>query len=121
MIHYVQAKHQPLQFLNVSTLREYLRYEFGDLVVPACNPPNATLSNPWNQQKQKVDQGQPEQAEQDGDAEAAEEAPVAYTPEMSNGQFDFERVLQDFVLLTFLVSFDTKSFLQPTFDANMAC
>ena len=112
----VQAKHQPLQFLNVSTLREYLRYEFQDLVGTACNPPSALLSSaahPWHQQKQEAVEEQPEQA--DEEAEEAEDisAHVAYIPECSNGQFDFERVLQDFVLLTFLVSSHSQNLHQP--------
>ena len=125
----VQAKHQPLQFLNVSTLREYLRYEFQDLVGAACNPPSVLLSSaadPWHQQKQNSEEGQPEQADEEAEEAEDTSAPVAYIPEMSNGQFDFERVLQDFVLLTFLVSSYSQKLRQPGLlihhgnSANMA-
>ena len=107
----VQAKHQPLQFLNVSTLREYLRFEFQDLLGPATGKPSASPSSangPWHQQMQDIDGDNLEPAEHGmaDDASADEdEVPSPYVPEVTAGQFDFERVLQDFVLLTFLVSF----------------
>ena len=106
----VQAKHQPLQFLNVSTLREYLRFEFQDLVGPAVKGLHASVSSahdPWHQQQQEQDGDQSGPAENGvaDDASVDEnETAVPYIPEVTNGQFDFERVLQDFVLLTFLVS-----------------
>ena len=145
----MQAKHQPLQFLSVSTLREYLRYEFMDLVGPATDPPPASelaAYGPWHQEEKDP----PELAPGDDDSDTAsgnslavdEEAetplhadtadrvksghnsaepsiadPAETTPRSgghafaattgganAQGRFNFERVLQDFVLLSFLVS-----------------
>ena len=151
----MQAKHQPLQFLNVSTLREYLRFEFLDLVGEALEPPPAsdlTDSDPWHQEEDL-----PEPAPEDDDrgtgpegnaggpglegsdadddsADAADPHAVRSDAEDSHhsnsisaqastldmgqhmprgagvnadGLVDFERVLQDFVLLTFLVGLST--------------
>ena len=138
----VQAKHQPLQFLKVSTLREYLRYEFLDLVGEALDPPaasNLAAANPWHQDEsipEAAPDGESSDAGSEGSQKAAGDAadssdpgagsenedpnqPNAISAEPSiasmprpaashgvnrDGQFDFERVLQDFVLLTFLVS-----------------
>ena len=132
----LQAKHQPLQFLNISTLREYLRFEFRELVGDASDPPPALdlgSSDPWHQ-----DEDLPEPAPGDNQSEVSSEgigeAPNAADtadqdnsasgspesngpnsisaetsllepvhPMIAGGQFEFERVLQDFVLLTFLV------------------
>ncbi|KAL3145189.1 hypothetical protein ABBQ32_000941 [Trebouxia sp. C0010 RCD-2024] len=134
------AKHQPLQFLNVSTLREYLRFEFLDLVGEASEPPPASdlaASDPWHQAADPPEPA-PEDAhrpadpegnnENDGgaaanaigpDAVSADVAPSdnanSVSPSLTHaarpistggvnadGHFEFERVLQDFVLLTFL-------------------
>lgn len=126
-----------MQFLNISTLREYLRFEFRELVGEASDPPPALdlgPSDPWHQ-----DEDLPEPApgddhsevSSDGNREAPDAAhaadqdssasgsPVSNGPNsisaetsllepvlpiIADGQFDFEWVLQDFVLLTFLVS-----------------
>lgn len=147
----MQAKHQPLQFLNVSTLREYLRFDFLDLVGEALEPPPASdlaCSDPWHQEEDL-----PEPAPEDdnkgtglegyadspghegGDDDDATNGPPAVSNDVedsnhpnsisaepsipditqpvshrgvnADGQFDFERVLQDFVLLTFLVGLST--------------
>lgn len=147
----MQAKHQPLQFLNVSTLREYLRFDFLDLVGEAVEPPPASdvaAADPWHQEEDlpepapedddkstgpesNADDPKLEGSDNDDDDDAdgtsshavsngAEESnqPNSISAEASmsdgrqlafpggvnsDGQFDFERVLQDFVLLTFLV------------------
>lgn len=137
----LQAKHQPLQFLNVSTLREYLRFEFLQLVGEASEPSLASdlaASNPWHQEQDPPEPA-PEDSDRviapvissdsnDGAADATgpdgvtadvgdSDYPNSTSPSLSSaprpistggvkadGQFDFERVLQDFVLLTFLVS-----------------
>ena len=143
---FAQAKHQPLQFLNVSTLREYLRFEFLDLVGEALEPPPASDSpacDPWHQEEDL-----PELAPEDNDRDTGPEGnadgpvlegsddadatgphavssdvqesnhPISASAQPSipdiaqrvsraeanaHRQFDFEPVLQDFVLLTFLV------------------
>ena len=147
----MQAKHQPLQFLNVSTLREYLRFEFLDLVGEALEPPptsDLAASDPWHQEEdlpepapEDADRGTGPEGNDDGpglegsddDDNTADAAGLhavssdvedSYHPNSlraqpsipdmqqpnaggdavnADGQFDFERVLQDFVLLTFLV------------------
>lgn len=144
---FVQAKHQPLQFLNVNTLREYLRFEFMDLVGPPTDPPpasEASMYDPWHQAEQDPPELAPEDDKSDNASEARaggnDEAETAHSADLassvksghssaepsiadpeeassrgygsarpngganSEGRFDFERVLQDFVLLTFLVS-----------------
>ena len=146
----VQAKHQPLQFLKVSTLREYLRYDFLDLVGEALEPPPASdlaACDPWRQEEDLPEpaledddkdtgpegdaDGLGPQGSEDADASTphSEDSDVEnsnYLNSMSahpsipgiakpvsrgganaDGQFDFERLLQDFVLLTFLVGLST--------------
>ncbi|KAL0046758.1 hypothetical protein WJX82_009320 [Trebouxia sp. C0006] len=142
------AKHQPLQFLNVSTLREYLHFEFMDLVGPPTEPPpasEASMYDPWHQAEQDPPELAPEDDKSDNASEAAAEGnddgetahgadlassvkaghssaePSIADPEEpskgygsarptgganSKGHFDFERVLQDFVLLSFLAGND---------------
>lgn len=147
----LQAKHQPLQFLNVSTLREYLRFEFLDLVGKASEPPPASdlaASDPWHQGGAPPEPapGDANRAadhegsdENDGGAAANAPGPDAasadvaasdnansVSPSLSHvarpvstggvnadGHFEFERVLQDFVLLTFLVSLPCSPSLPP--------
>lgn len=144
---FVQAKHQPLQFLNVNTLREYLRFQFMNLVGPPTDPPpasEASMYDPWHQAEQDPPELAPEDDKSDNASEARaggkDEAETAHSADLassvksghssaepsiadpeeassrgygsarpngganSEGHFDFERVLQDFVLLTFLVS-----------------
>ena len=146
----VQAAHQPLQFLNVSTLREYLRFDFLDLVGEALEPPPASdsaASDPWHQEEdlpETAPEGDNRCTGLEGDADcpgleggddedatgppavssddedsncpnptSAEPSipditePVSCAGVNADGQFDFERVLQDFVLLTFLVGLST--------------
>ncbi|DBA90633.1 TPA: 5'-3' exoribonuclease 2 [Trebouxia sp. C0004] len=143
------AKHQPLQFLNVSTLREYFRFEFKDLVGLSTDPPpawEASMYDPWQQAEQDLPELAPENENSDNASEARAEgndaAETAHSADLassvksghssaepsiadskeasskgygsarptgganSEGRFDFERVLQDFVLLTFLAGND---------------
>ena len=138
----VQGKHQPLQYLNISTLREYLRFEFSDLVGEAVEPvaSNPAMSNPWQQVKdqtepaasdvnkeataedchdadaspiKEADEDLASDSEENNDPNTISEEPnpmhsTSNSPAggmKGNGRFNFENVLQDFVLLTFLVGF----------------
>lgn len=98
-----QGKHQPLHFLEISTLREYLRFEFQDLVGPAPEPPDEPPASPadeWSARPQDPDSHLWNDASQNGFGPSS-----ASMPNNISGDFDFERVLQDFILLTFLVRF----------------
>ena len=99
-----QGKHQPLQFLEISTLREYLRFDFQDLVGPAPDPPEAAPApqpDEWSARGQDPDSHLwGDDAAQNGFGNSGFSAS---TPSRPTGDFDFERVLQDFVLLTSLV------------------
>lgn len=100
---YCQGKHQPLQFLDISTLREYLRFEFQDLVGPPPEPPEelpAPEADEWSAHQQDPDSHLWSQT--------TPPPGLGPRPSMPSGDFDFERVLQDFVLLTFLVSLQLK-------------
>ena len=94
-----QGKHQPLQFLDISTLREYLRFEFQDLVGAPPEPPEelpAAEADEWSAHQQDPDSHLWSQT--------IPPPGLGAQSSMPTGDFDFERVLQDFVLLTFLVS-----------------
>ncbi|KAK9824293.1 hypothetical protein WJX72_009218 [[Myrmecia] bisecta] len=79
------AAQQPLHYLRVSVLREYLKWEFADLIgLPPQGNPNAYLS-----------EQEPDGAEgEDGGAGGQDQG---------GKKFEFERMAEDFVLLTFMV------------------
>ncbi|BDA50364.1 5'-3' exoribonuclease 2 [Coccomyxa sp. Obi] len=82
---------QPLEYLDISVLRQFLRHEFAELLEPKAAYPDV----------ERTALGVPVEEEQDGPdlrgAAAADAAPTA---------LDFERLLEDFVLLTFLAGND---------------
>lgn len=80
---------QPLEYLHISVLRQFLRHEFAELLEPKAAYPDVEMPAA----------GMPVEEDQEGpDIHSAAAADAALTA------FDFERLLEDFVLLTFLVS-----------------
>jgi hypothetical protein len=81
----VQARWQQLEYLDVPTLREYLKLEFKELLPSGPDAAQVTLD------------GSPD------DSQAAMSAEVAEAELKQRRSEAFERILNDFVLLTFLV------------------
>ena len=149
----------------MSTLREYLRFEFLDLVGEASEPPPASdlaASDPWHQEED-LPEPAPEDDDRGPSPEGSDEGPghddgngdddpagphavsadaedsnrpnsISAEPSVSqitrpissggvnaDGQFDFERVLQDFVLLTFLVGLHTSGMLAELYLHRCLC
>lgn len=79
---------QPLEYLDISVLRQFLRHEFAELLEPKTAHPDVETHAAGMHME-----GHQDDAYLQGDT-AVDAAPTA---------FDFERLLEDFVLLTFLV------------------
>lgn len=77
----MQAADQPLEWLRLSALRDYLHWEFADLVGGGVEEPPEELE--WGQEPSEIAPPPPK----------SKDTPV----------FNFERCLDDLVLLTFLV------------------
>ena len=85
-----QVHQQPLEYLDISLLRQFLRHKFAELLAPKSASPDVERSPAGG-----LD-GDLEDGEQHAHSESsADSAPAAR---------DFERLLEDFVQLTFLVS-----------------
>ena len=82
---------QPLEYLDISVLRQFLRHEFAELLEPKADVNTPAAGIPGMPPQMEEDQDRPDLQS----AAAANAAPIA---------LDFERLLEDFVLLTFLVS-----------------
>lgn len=81
----MQILEQPLQFLKVNVLREYLQWEFADLTGFGKTTGGDSFDNPSEQDDWSGPSGE------------------AGGKEKESKTFDFERILEDFVLLTFMV------------------
>ena len=79
----MQAADQPLEWLRLSALRDYLHWEFADLVGGGLEEPQEEAA--WGEEPTEITPPPPSHGDKD-------------TP-----TFNFERVLDDLVLLTFLV------------------
>ena len=77
----LQAADQPLEWLRLSALRDYLHWEFADLVGGGVEEPPEEVA--WGEEPTEIVPPAPKK----------KDAPT----------FNFERVLDDLVLLTFLV------------------
>ena len=93
----LQAAAQPLCFLNIGVLREYLKHEFRDVLEPSSPVFAGNFDQDWGVNTY-------------GD----ECLPPARQPAGGQGgkeknNLRFEAILQDFVLLTFLVSLGALS------------